>query len=479
METIAALELVVGFPKLAQVYPAAAGTLRIESDGRAIGFSLEAGTRVEAREAVAAPALLRQSRTPLGTYSADSLGLEDEIDRNRRFTTWLDDGRVRPLALTLPRATLASGDDDRVLAITPTAVHVLDRKRRTRRTVEVPAPLNLNDPVSGGVGGELDRQPLYVEPGFVVFVRSPALLVVALNDLERALVFDQVSWAIETHLVAREPELTGWAKRGSYNPLSIVTVTGTLWVSVGKEPVGVRDRLWPPCGWATIQLANGTEVAAHPLPPEHRVEHHAVEEHELFLLDPPRFHWEPPAGLPAPPVGMPGPRLEDALAYARRVELANRPGIQRTLDDAYEQLERANGDSIARWIHQELFERGEPTEQVAPFVPALVAIVADPRTSYRSGLARVLVRIAIVALGEDHGAIALPGVIDAFRSMLPVLLSLQDASKALLHTCSLMVSAVGFADAEPAWLQAARELPEFRRYVDRADLYTEILEDNY
>jgi hypothetical protein len=161
------------------------------------------------------------------------------------------------------------------------------------------------------------------------------------------------------------------------------------------------------------------------------------------------------------------------------VELAKRRGIHGLLDDAYEQLERANGDSISHWVYRELLEREEPSEAVAIAVPALVAIVADPQTSSRSGLARVLVRLAIVALGEHEGAIASPDVIDAFRSMLSVLLSLQDASKALLHTCSLMVSAVGFADAEPAWLHAARELPEFRRYVARADLYTEILEDNY
>ena len=478
METIAALELVVGFPKLAQVFPAAAGTLRIESDGRAIGFSLEAGTRVEAREAVTAPALLHQSRAPLVACSASSLDLEDEVDQGRMFTTWLDGDRVRPLALALPRARLETGDDDRVLAITPTAVHVLDRKNRCRRTVEVPAPLNLNDPVSGGVGGELDRQPLYVEPGFVVFVRSPALLVVALHDLERALVFDHVSWAIETHLVAREPELTAWAKRGSYNPLSIVTATGTLWVSVGPEPVGVRDRLWPPCGWATVELANGKTIAAHAVPPQHRVEHHEVEVRELFLADPPRFHWDPPAALPAPPPGTPGPRHEEALAYARRVELARR-GRRGPMREVYEQLARADGEAITRWIHVELYEREELYEATAYAVPALVAILADPRTTHRLAIATALVRLAIVALGEHDGGIAVPAVIDAFRAMLPVLLSLRDASRALLRTCSLLVSAVGFADGEPAWFQAARGLPEFRQYGARYELYGEILEDNY
>lgn len=479
METIAALELVVGFPKLAQVFPAAAGTLRIESDGRAIGFSLETGTRCEPREAVAAPFLLHQSRAPLAAHSASSLGFEDEVDPGRMFTTWLDGDRVRPLALTLPRARLATGDDDRVLAITPTAVHVLDRKSRLRRTVEVPVPLNLNDPVSGGVGGELDRQPLYVEPGFVVFARSPALLVVALHDLERALVFDRVSWAIETHLVAREPELTGWAKRGSYNPLSIVTATGTLWVSVGPEPVGVRDRLWPPCGWATVELANGTTVTAHSVPPQHRVEHHEVEVRELFLADPPRFHWDPPADLPVPPPGMPGPRHEEGLAYARRVELAARSGKSGAMREVYDQLERADGEAITRWIFVELVQGEELYEATAYAIPAVVAMLADPRTTQRLAIANALVRIAIVALGEHDGVIAVPAVIDAFRAMLPVLLSLRDASRALLRTCSLLVTAVGFADGEPAWFAAARGLPEFRRYGARHELYGEILEDNY
>jgi hypothetical protein len=63
--------------------------------------------------------------------------------------------------------------------------------------------------------------------------------------------------------------------------------------------------------------------------------------------------------------------------------------------------------------------------------------------------------------------------------MLPVLLAIRDASKATLASWSLIVSAIGFADGEPLWFQRARERFGFRAYADRADLYTEILEDNY
>jgi hypothetical protein len=224
---------------------------------------------------------------------------------------------------------------------------------------------------------------------------------------------------------------------------------------------------------------NGTTVAAHRVPAQHRVEHHDVEVGELFLADPQQFHWDPPAGLPAPPPGTPGPRLEEGLAHARRVELAARRGTNGPLVDALDQLARADGGAIARWVYSELSQRDEPSEATAHAIPALVAILADPRTAHRLAIATSLVRIAIAALGEDEGAIAAPAVIDAFRAMVPVVLSLRDASRALLRTSSLLVSAVGFADGEPAWFHAARALPEFRQYGARNELYTELLEDNY
>jgi hypothetical protein len=480
VETIAALELVVGFPKLAQVFPAAAGTLRIESDGRAIGFSLEAGTRVDAREAIAAPALLHQPNTPFGYANGAALGRDDEPSRT--FTTWLDRGAVRPLAVHVPHHTLAIGDDDRVTAITPSAIHVLDRPSGRLRSVQVPAPVDLRDPVKGGVGGELDRRPLYIEPGFIVFVRSPALLVAAWHDIERALVFDRVSWAIETHLVSREPELWAPARRGRFDPLTIVTDTGTLRVSVGPEPVRVRDRLWPPCGWATVELVNGTTTGAHPEPPVHRVEHARVEDGELFLAEPALFSW--PAPELALEVGMPGPTREAALAYAHRVELAEHRGAQGVLDDAYEWLpalwspdREVRRNAIRRWILRELCQPHAVYEGTAYAVPVLVAIAADPRTPERHPLVSALVRIAIIALGEQD--IASPAVIDAFRAMLPVMLAVREASKTLLGSWSLIISAVGFADGEPAWFVAARERFGFRAYADRDDLYTEIREHNY
>jgi hypothetical protein len=341
--------------------------------------------------------------------------------------------------------------------------------------------------VKGGIGGELDRRPLYIEPGFVVFVRSPALLVAAWDDIARALVFDRVRWAIETHLVSREPDLAAPARRGRFDPLTIVTDTGTLRVSVGPEPVGVRDRLWPPCGWTTVELANGSTAVAHPVPPVHRVEDAPVEDGELFLADAPVYSWPPPAL--APVIGrldreLPGPTREQALAYAERVELATRHGAYGPLRDAYERLPKlwspdreTRSDAIAGWVLSALCHQDTLYEGTAYAVPALVAIAADPHTPDRHPLVKALVRIALVALGEE--AIASPAVIDAFRSMLPVLLSIRDASKATLASWSLIVSAIGFADGEPLWFQRARERFGFRAYADRADLYTEILEDNY
>ncbi|MEP6861196.1 MAG: hypothetical protein ABJE66_11270 [Deltaproteobacteria bacterium] len=480
METIAALELVVGFPKLAQVFPAAAGTLRIESDGRAIGFSLEAGTRVEAREAVANSELLHQPTAPFGFTNGHALGRDD--DPWRQYTTWLDNGQLTPLSIHVPHSALTIGDDDRVTAITPTAIHVLDRTSRRIRSVSVPKPLDLHDPVKGGVGGELDRRPLYIEPGFVVFVRSPALLVAAWADIARALVFDRVQWAIETHLVAREPELTAPARRGRFDPLTIVTDTGTLRVSVGPEPVRVRDRLWPPCGWATVELANGSTTVAHRAPASHRVEDAPIEDGELFLAEPALFSWSAPSVEAA--TGFPGPTCEEALAYAHRVELIERRGAYGLLRDAYERLAKlwspdltVRSDAIDGWVMSALCHQDTLYEGTVYAVPALVAIAADPETPDRHALVKALVRIAIVALGEN--GVASPAVIDAFRSMLPVLLSIREASKALLGSWSLIVSAIGFADDEPRWFEAARERFGFRAYAAREDLFTEILEDNY
>lgn len=480
METIAALELVVGFPKLAQVFPAAAGTLRIESDGRAIGFSLEAGTQVPAREAVAAPALLHQPTAPFGATNGNALGRDDEPWR--QFTTWLDGTTVRPLTLHLPASTLSIGDDDRVTAITPTAIHVLDRATRSLRSVEVPPPLDLHDPVKGGVGGELDRTPLYIEPGFVVFVRSPALLVAAWEDIARALVFDRVRWAIETHLVAREPERVAPARRGRFDPLTIVTDTGTLRVSVGPEPMRVRDRLWPPCGWATVELANGATASAHPVPPDHRIEEASVVAGPLFLADPPAFSWQPD-GVPmrADP-GLPGPTREAALAYAHQVELSERRGAYGLLRDAYDWLAKlasADGgrDAVDGWVLSALCHQDTLYEGTLYAVPSLVAIAADPRTPDRLPLVNALARIAILALGEE--GVAAPLVIDAFRGMLPVLLAIRDASKPLLGAWSVIISAIGFADDQPRWFELARERVGFRAYAAREDLYNEVLEDNY
>jgi hypothetical protein len=295
-------------------------------------------------------------------------------------------------------------------------------------------------------------------------------------------VFDRVRWAIETHLVSREPELTAPARRGRFDPLTIVTDTGTLRVSVGPEPVGVRDRLWPPCGWTTVELANGTTAVAHPVPPVHRVEDAPVEDGELFLAEPPVFSWAAPSLLPS--TGFPGPTREGALAYAHRIGLSERGGAYGPLRDAYDRLPKlwspdptVRGEAIAGWVMSALCHQDTLYEGTIYAVPSLVAIAADPKTPDRHALVKALVRIAIVALGQNN--IGSPAVIDAFRSMLPVMLSIRDASKALLGSWSLIISAIGFADGEPPWFELAREGVGFRAYADRQDLYTEILEDNY
>ena len=276
METIAALELVVGFPVMATVSAARRGTLRIETQGTAYGLNLETGQRVAAEPAATYEPQLLQPRTAFGTTP----GHDDEAFR--QFTTWSPRGEpTRLLAITL--GALKLGDDDHVITCSSKAIHLLDRPNAVWRSIAVPPPLTLRDRVTGGLQGDLDRTPLYVEPGFIVFVRSPALLVVARADVERALVFDQVRWGIETRLAIREPELVAPASRGTWHRNTVVTSHGALELDVPREPVQARDRLWPPNGWAYVDLADGTSVTAFEPPIEHRVLEATVATGNLFF----------------------------------------------------------------------------------------------------------------------------------------------------------------------------------------------------
>ena len=320
METIAALELVVGFPVLATVSAAQRGTLRIATDGNVYGLNLETGLRVAPEQAVVhAP--------PIDFVTTSVSG-----DRK----AWVIDNMSYPLSR--PLGVLTVGNDDRLVSCTYETISVYDRARFAIRTVRVPKPIDLKDRVTGGMQGDLGSQVLYVEPGFLVFVRTPALLVVALADVERALVFDDTVWSIQNILAVREPDKTLAARRGKWNGGKVTSETGALDIETRLEPVRVCDLMWPPNGWAEVEVADGSRVPAHKRPREHRTANVDVVHVALSsTLDRKTKTTWPVVHPPLPPQPpathrelriIPQPTVKGAVAYAKELHL----------DDAAEQL---------------------------------------------------------------------------------------------------------------------------------------------
>jgi hypothetical protein len=469
METIAALELVVGFPVIATVSAARRGTLRIETQGTAYGLNLETGERIPAEPAATHEPQLLQPHVAFGFVTGAELGYEDEA--GRRFTTWSPRGEP-PRLLAVQLGAIMLGNDDRVITCSSRAIHLLDRTDASSRSIAVPPPLGLRDRVTGGLQGDMNRTPLYVEPGFIVFVRSPALLVVARADVERALVFDRVRWGIETRLAIREPELAVPAHRGKWHRNTVVTSHGALEVAVAAEPVQVRDRLWPPNGWAQIDLADGTTVAAFKPPIEHRVLEVNVAISDLFVAIPNATTWpeynapappEPPAGFADLALAPPRPTFAAALAYAKDVRLAERTGAYGPLTDALDQLAGlvskefgVREDTISDWIYGALCHQGGLYAGTAYAVPALVAIAADPETLHRHALASALVAIAQTAHRSNNAA-----VLHAFRRCLQMLLNLERATRKHATSWSALVYLVALAEGLPEWWRdASRRCPD-------------------
>ncbi len=481
VETIPAKELVVGFPVHAKVVAAQRGTIRIETEGRVYGLNLETGAHIAPKpEAVHAPPFALAT-TNLVDVPGRELG--EHFAQGRSFTLW--GGRATTLPDLSYSSTIKAGSDACVIICTSSQIHTLDRRSGEHRSIAVPKPLELGDRVTGGTRGLLNGPPIYIEPGFVVFVRSPALLVVALEDLERALVFDTAQWSIETVLAIREKDHTTPATRGKWREDTVVTATGSLNVHTGSAttPVWVVDRLWPPNGWARVELADHTSVPVFKPPPEHRAFQVPVARYDLFLGPPTTITWPaivvPPANPPPAELAdlvhaPPAPTFAGAVVYARTVQLEARTGVTgKPLGDAHTLLTLARSPewrdrhkALEAWqLH--LIARRRLAPDAAYVVPALIALAADPTIENRTGIAELVGRIA--KLARTNAAAA--GVLVALRRCLPLILGLREATTTHAKVWSFVIRQIAHQEPTVAWHQRARELiPELRNFAAAAEM---------
>jgi len=464
VETIPAKELVVGFPVHATVSAAQRGTIRIETEGRVYGLNLETGEHITPESATVSSAPLALVKTRLVDASGCELG--EHYAPNRYYTLWND--RVT----TLPDLRLASairaGTDDCVVTCTADQIHMLDRRIDERRSLAVPVPLDLEDRVTGGTQGLLKMPPLYIEPGFVVFVRAPALLVVAIEDLKRALVFETAQWSIETILAIRDQARTIPATRGKWLADTVVTATGSLDVRTEAEPVQAVDRMWPPNGWNRVELADHTTVLAFEPPPEHRAFQVPVARYDLYQAAPVTVTW--PAFALALELGAApsAATFEGVVAYAHAVELATRIGIDgKPLDNAYTLLAQARSAkfderraAVEAW-RGHLIKRKRLAEDAAYVLPALIALAADPSTSDRTTIAKLVANIV---------RLAAPPTLHALRRCLPLLLDLRGATKRHAKLWAKLIGSIAHHENEPQWFQLVRgTIPELRETSEPID----------
>ncbi|MFT3692798.1 MAG: hypothetical protein QM831_06640 [Kofleriaceae bacterium] len=473
METIGARELVIGFPKYVKIAAAARGTIRIESEGQVYGVNLETGARVppEPEQDHEAPP------SPFVASTGAKIGYADKPYLD--MWLWGD----RPVVDDHVRGRMIMGRGDVVLSFGYETVTLLERARNRACSIEIPPVIDLADRVTGGISGNFEALPLYVEPGFLVFMRTPALLVVGVEDLERALIFDHVRWGIETVVATREPALSLPAARGKWYADHVVTDAGSLHVDTRKrsEPVRVVDRLWPPNGWATVELKNGTTMPAFPVPEGFRTLEADATIEDAFWDMPSLVDW-PGVDLPdpaAPPRGykelVTVPRLSTyaaAVDYAKRVRLGERKASDNF--DYKKDLKALRGTSASaasRVLAKLVGKRNRKLSAAGVYaIPALVAIAADPTTKCRVELAGELDRVLTHARFADTRQ---PEVIHAFRIALPLIVSAKRVTERLARSFGNIIRALAREEHDPAWWNAAAaaipSLPE--RAPDENDYY--------
>ncbi|MFT3692799.1 MAG: hypothetical protein QM831_06645 [Kofleriaceae bacterium] len=474
METINARELVIGFPKLAKVTAGARGTLRIEAEGKIYGLNLETGARITPEPEQRHDAPLVQPTMPFVETTGAKLGYADKPQL--RAITW----GGRPVVIDYAVIDLKLGDDDFVLACKTREVVLLDRANAVVRRLEVPDPIDLHDRVTGGMSGSLSGA-VYVEPGFVVFLRSPSVLVVPAEDLRRAIVFDEVRWAIETILATREPELAIDAARGKWRKDQVVTASGSLEVDTTgtSDPVRAIDRLWPPNGWARVELADGTTMTALKPPREFRtIDKEPVTTAPLFW-DVPRTRDWIAVEVPDVPVlagyeDLRVPReatIAAALDVCERVMLDTKQAVKakfayRTAFAKFASAEALRPFAADVMVNHELV--GETSTPAAVYaIPALVAIAGDPAAQGRGDLACALAAALRRALWNQVPRTPQPNLVYAFRKALPLILVTREVTDRVALGFGVIVALLARADNYPTWwTELVKINPDVARFAE-------------
>jgi hypothetical protein len=335
----------------------------------------------------------------------------------------------------------------------------------------VPGPPDLGDPVTGGIGGQLAEHVLGVEPDLLVFVRSPALLVVHLADLRQALRDERVTW----HLAMRLPLRESSAHYRGY----------------------VGERLWPPAGFVDRVQRPADEVTLHELSVvvESLV---SAPTATTATAEAPRWHEVEP-DLPKLPsmrgrfgtlatLAVPSGAAE-ALALAREMKLEERSGAYGAVKDVHDRLRdlcsqdpedsddaRLNG-GYHGLLEGTLWHQGTVYEATAFAILPLVGILVDEKTLDRPRLAGALGLFAVAAGKADGSsgpdAEVCRGIQLAFRCALPTLLRPPPLDDEAGKAWRRLLLAIGMPRGKPAkWFRKLAKAD-----AGCAELLTRITED--
>jgi hypothetical protein len=423
--------LVVGWPLFGEVEPAGPGRVLLRHEHGAAGIELASGERT------AAP----PDAVPRFTFLAPSTSqLAERRDRHGVITTWSARGMRRELRGVEQRHIIA-GDDEHLVVADPRRLVLVERASLSRRTLSVPGPPALHDRVTGGIGGQLNTPVLAVAPDFLVFVRSPALLVVRLPDVLRALCSDSVTWDLRLRLPLREGD--------------------RLWL-----PEGDLGRVTPPLD---SQITETVELEVEDDPDRPLSVNWLATAGALPKLRP--AQWATLATVRVPE------SASGAIELARELALHERQGAYGPVAAVYEGLDDLTSqdpddaderriDAYHDLLVATLWHQGSIYEATVFAIPVLVGFLCDPTTRDRERIAHTLALSAIAA--AEHPALV-DGVRVAFLRCLPAMLQPPAVPAHELDVWRRMLLAIGALDGKPAaWLKRiAKHDRDMRDLLDR------------
>ncbi|HEY0251203.1 MAG TPA: hypothetical protein VGC41_06730, partial [Kofleriaceae bacterium] len=253
---------------------------------------------------------------------------------------------------------------------------------------------------------------------------------------------------------------------------TVLTKEGALQVDTRGEPDPVRaiDRLWPPNGWASVELADGTRMPALREPAMHRTTKSHVEVKPAFYKTPDERNWRR-FELPRPPAPPPGfadlvdapstPDFAGAMDYSARINLPAR-GFDYRAELAKLFDPDLDEEVVHELVYGRLFPGSQPLALAAYVVPALLAIAAEPSCPFGLVLAEALTTRLHAALEKGHRA-----VIHAFRLAVPMMTGAQRVADRLGTAFGLSIALVARAEDYPAWwLELIATNSDIRRFAD-------------